>query len=155
MFPPSQRVCSCAIADCVDTGAFPLPHYRRLEAAVEEEQGVAVAVVEAPAVATEEVQAATLASAALELPAALKAVLESVEALSWEARVAAAGAVMLLVLLCVRAAVALSYASVSKPAPVQELTKIAIVDSPSKASRRSNFLSSESLVKMDKGSSKR
>ena len=33
MFQPSQRVCSCAIADCVDTGAFPLPHYRRLEAA--------------------------------------------------------------------------------------------------------------------------
>jgi hypothetical protein len=51
---------------------------------------------------------------------------------------------MLLVLLCVRATVALSYATAAKPAPVQGLTKIAIVDSPSKASRRSNYLRSSS-----------
>ena len=38
--PPSQRFCSCAIANCVDTGAFPEPHYRRLEGEEQEQEQV-------------------------------------------------------------------------------------------------------------------
>ena len=38
LYPPSQRMCSCRVASCVDNGAYPLPNYRRLEGAAEEEE---------------------------------------------------------------------------------------------------------------------
>jgi hypothetical protein len=149
----------------VDTGAFPLPHYRRLEA-VSEEEGAAVEV-PAATVVEEERAASHAADAALEqdsveilggvgveLSAVMKAALDAAEALSWEARAAAAAIAVLAALLCARAVASFVYAGAAKAAPLEQLTKIAIVDSPSKASRRSNFLRSESLVKMD-GSSKR
>jgi len=38
LYPPSQRMCSCRVASCVDSGAYPLPNYRRLEGVEEEEE---------------------------------------------------------------------------------------------------------------------
>jgi hypothetical protein len=160
-FPPSQRVCSCAIASCVDTGAFPLPQYRRLEEAGDQEGAVMEALaVEAPAAAAAaaavgDLQATThtadaaleqqdnaqlLDGAALELSSVMKSALDAVETLSWEVRAAAAAAAVLVALLCARAVTGLFYAGASKAAPPERLSKIAIKDSPSKASRRSNFL---------------
>uniref|UniRef100_A0A7S3M5Z0 Uncharacterized protein n=1 Tax=Spumella elongata TaxID=89044 RepID=A0A7S3M5Z0_9STRA len=48
MVPPSQRICACSIASCVDNGAYPMPNYRRLEGVEEEEnQSVGVSAAEA------------------------------------------------------------------------------------------------------------
>jgi hypothetical protein len=160
LYPPSQRVCSCAFANCVDTGAFPLPHFRRLEAVSEEEGAVvevpavtvpaAVGVEEkgeqtasyAPDAVLKHDGAELLGGAALELSAVMKAALDAAEAMRWEARAAVAAIAVLAALLCARAVASHFYAGVAKAAPLQRLTKIAIVDSPSKASRRSNFLRS-------------
>jgi hypothetical protein len=158
--PPSQRFCSCSIADCVDTGAFPLPNYRRrLEgegaetAAAEEQVSTAVVPVQEEARNRQSEERASAIEVEEEILVAggvalvVKNLLtRATQLLGWESEsaimVAAAVAVLVLLVCAAMVAGSLLHRSPSKAAlagAAEEptLTKIAIVDSPAKSKRSS------------------